>query len=197
MAGVEVPWGAAAALVLLGAVELWLGAAFRSVLPTAACGVLCYALAGWWSTLENGKRLIIGDLAGNLWIYGIAVVTLACWPGAGATGRPAPSRTDLTPRLRTCPFFMPARLDMPILRAPPGGTCPVLAATDGHIGTMSIRCARRRTCPVFSRPPPRDMPIVSQRRRGTCPLPAAVPALSGARNMSDGGTGTPGMRLCT
>ncbi|WP_231941123.1 hypothetical protein [Arthrobacter sp. U41] len=76
VAGVGVPWGAVAALVLLGAVELWLGAAFRSVLPTAACGVLCYALAGWWSTLENGKRLIIGDLAGNLWIYGIALVTV-------------------------------------------------------------------------------------------------------------------------
>ena len=63
VAGVEVPWGAAAALVLLGSVELWLGAAFRSALPTAVCGALCYALAGWWSTLENGKRLIIGDLA--------------------------------------------------------------------------------------------------------------------------------------
>ncbi|HEX9087379.1 MAG TPA: hypothetical protein VF867_07645 [Arthrobacter sp.] len=76
VAGVGVPWGAAAALVLLGAVELWLGATFRSVLPPAACGVVCYALAGWWSTLEDGRRLIIGDLAGNLWIYGIAVVTI-------------------------------------------------------------------------------------------------------------------------
>ncbi|WP_051181109.1 hypothetical protein [Arthrobacter sp. TB 26] len=76
VAGVGVPWGAAAALVLLGAVELWLGAMFRSALPTAACGIVCYALAGWWSTPENGRRLIIGDLAGNLWIYGIAVVTI-------------------------------------------------------------------------------------------------------------------------
>ena len=75
VAGVEVPWGAVAALVLLGAVELWLGAAFRSPLPTAVCGVLCYALAGWVSTFREGKRLIIGDLAGNLWIYGIAAVT--------------------------------------------------------------------------------------------------------------------------
>ena len=74
--GVELPWGAVAALVLLGAVELWLGAAFRSPLPTAACGVLCYALAGWWSTLDPGKRLIIGDLAGNIWVYGIVGVTL-------------------------------------------------------------------------------------------------------------------------
>ncbi|KRE79791.1 hypothetical protein [Arthrobacter sp. Soil763] len=76
VAGVDVPWGAGAALLLLAAVELWLGAAFRSLLPTAACGVLCYALAGWWTTLPPGRRLIIGDLAGNLWIYGIAVVTV-------------------------------------------------------------------------------------------------------------------------
>ena len=75
--GVGLPWGAAAALLLLASVELWLGAAFASLVPTAACGVLCYALAGWWSTLENGKRLVIGDTAGNLWIYGIAVVTAA------------------------------------------------------------------------------------------------------------------------
>jgi hypothetical protein len=75
--GVDLPWGAAAALLLLASVELWLGAAFGSLVPTAACGVLCYALAGRWSTLENGKRLVIGDTAGNLWIYGIAVVTVA------------------------------------------------------------------------------------------------------------------------
>lgn len=77
IAGVGLPWGAVAALLLLASVELWLGAAFRSVIPTAACGILCYALAGWWSTLETGKRLLIGDTAGNLWIYGIAAVTVA------------------------------------------------------------------------------------------------------------------------
>ncbi|WP_427006693.1 hypothetical protein [Pseudarthrobacter sp. H2] len=77
LAGVGLPWGAVAALLLLGSVELWLGAAFRSVLPAAACGILCYALTGWWSTLETGKRLIIADTAGNLWIFGMAVVTVA------------------------------------------------------------------------------------------------------------------------
>ncbi|MGY2745611.1 hypothetical protein ACQCSU_06120 [Pseudarthrobacter sp. O4] len=75
--GIDVPWGAAAALVLLGSVQLWLGAAYRSGVPTAVCGVLCYALTGWWSTLENGKRLVVADTAGNLWIFGSAVVTLA------------------------------------------------------------------------------------------------------------------------
>jgi hypothetical protein len=77
LGGVQIPWGAAAALLLLGSAELWLAAAFRSVIPTAACGALCYALAGWWSTLETGKRLVIGDAAGNIWVFGIAGITVA------------------------------------------------------------------------------------------------------------------------
>ncbi|MGO4229595.1 hypothetical protein AB4Y72_12060 [Arthrobacter sp. YAF34] len=77
MGGVQIPWGAAAALLLLGSAEVWLGAAFRSVIPTAVCGVLCYALTGWWSTLETGKRLVIGDAAGNIWVFGIGGMTLA------------------------------------------------------------------------------------------------------------------------
>jgi len=77
LGGVEIPWGAAAALLMLGSAELWLGAAFRSVVPTAVCGLLCYALTGWWSTLETGKRLVIGDAAGNIWVFGIAGITLA------------------------------------------------------------------------------------------------------------------------
>jgi hypothetical protein len=76
LSGTEIPWGAIAALALLGSAQLWLGAAFRSILPTAACGVLCYILTGWWSTVENGKRLVIGDVPGNLWVFGSAAVTL-------------------------------------------------------------------------------------------------------------------------
>jgi hypothetical protein len=76
VAGVELPWGAVAALVLLASVELLLGAAFRSIVPTAVCGAGCYALTGWWSTLVPGRRLILGDLTGNLWIFGIGVVTV-------------------------------------------------------------------------------------------------------------------------
>lgn len=77
IAGVGLPWGAVAALLLLGALQLLLAAAFRSVIPTAATGVMCYMLAGWWSTMEPGKRLVAGDLAGNVWVYGIAGITVA------------------------------------------------------------------------------------------------------------------------
>ena len=45
----RLPWGAVAALLLLASVELWLGAAFRSVIPTAACGASATRLTGWWS----------------------------------------------------------------------------------------------------------------------------------------------------
>jgi N-acetyl-1-D-myo-inositol-2-amino-2-deoxy-alpha-D-glucopyranoside deacetylase len=89
LGGVDVPWGAVAALVLLGSVQLWLGAAFRSVIPTAACGVLCYALIGWWSTLEAGKRLVIGDAAGNIWVFGIAGITVAMLAWCRRYRRPA------------------------------------------------------------------------------------------------------------
>lgn len=75
-ADVVLPLGAVAALVLLGSLQLLVGAAFRSLVPTAATGVLCYVLAGWWSTMPAGKRLIAGDPAGNMWVYGIAVVTV-------------------------------------------------------------------------------------------------------------------------
>lgn len=91
-AGIELPWGAAAALVLLASVELLLGAASRSLVPPAVCGAACYALTGWWSTLETGKRLIIGDLAGNLWIFGTALVTVVMliWCRRYARGGPRP-----------------------------------------------------------------------------------------------------------
>jgi hypothetical protein len=76
IAGVDVPWGAAAALVLLGAVQLWLAAWSRSLLPTAVAGIGCYAAVGALAAAGPGKQLILGDPAGNIWVYGIAGVTL-------------------------------------------------------------------------------------------------------------------------
>ena len=75
-AGAALPLGALAALLLLASLQLFLGAAFRTLIPTAVCGALCYALAGWWSGMESGKRLIAGDLSGSIWVYGIVVVTV-------------------------------------------------------------------------------------------------------------------------
>lgn len=74
--GVELPWGVAAALLLLASVQLWLAAWSRSVLPTAVAGVVSYAVVGVLSSAGSAKQLILGDLVGNVWVFGIGVVTL-------------------------------------------------------------------------------------------------------------------------
>ncbi len=75
--GVELPWGGvAAALLLLASVQLWLAAWSRSVIPTAVAGVVSYAVVGVLSSAGSAKQLILGDLVGNVWVFGIGVVTL-------------------------------------------------------------------------------------------------------------------------
>jgi N-acetyl-1-D-myo-inositol-2-amino-2-deoxy-alpha-D-glucopyranoside deacetylase len=75
VAGVELPWGLFAALLLLAAVQLWLAAWRRSVVPTAVAGIVTYATVGVLSSGGSAKRLILADMAGNVWVYGIAGVT--------------------------------------------------------------------------------------------------------------------------
>lgn len=77
IADVELPLGAAAALLLLGSAQLLLGAAFRSIIPTAAVGAVCYASVGVLSSGGSTKQLILADAAGSAWIYGIIGVTVA------------------------------------------------------------------------------------------------------------------------
>jgi N-acetyl-1-D-myo-inositol-2-amino-2-deoxy-alpha-D-glucopyranoside deacetylase len=76
IAGVDVYWGAPAALLLLASLELWLGAWSRSLLPTAVAGIVCYAAVGALSSAGTGKQLIVADVPGNVWVYGSAGVTL-------------------------------------------------------------------------------------------------------------------------
>lgn len=75
-AGVEVPWGVAAALVLLASVQLWLAAWSRSVVPAAVAGVVSYGVVGVLSSAGPAKQLILGDAVGNVWVFGIGAVTL-------------------------------------------------------------------------------------------------------------------------
>ncbi|MFJ4207062.1 hypothetical protein ACIPY2_01170 [Paenarthrobacter sp. NPDC089675] len=76
VAGVDVPWGVCAALLLLASVQLWLAAWSRSVIPSAVAGLGAYAAVGVLSSGGPDKVLILGDTVGNAWIFGIAVVTL-------------------------------------------------------------------------------------------------------------------------
>jgi N-acetyl-1-D-myo-inositol-2-amino-2-deoxy-alpha-D-glucopyranoside deacetylase len=75
MAGVDLPWGLVAALLLLASVQLWLAAWRRSVVPTAVAGIVTYAAVGVLSSGGSAKQLVVADLAGNVWAYGIAGVT--------------------------------------------------------------------------------------------------------------------------
>ncbi len=74
--GVDVYWGAAAALLLLASLQLLLGAWSRSLLPTAVAGIVCYAAVGALSSAGTNKALIVADAPGNVWVYGSAAVTL-------------------------------------------------------------------------------------------------------------------------
>lgn len=76
LSGVEVAWGVGAALLLLASVQLWLAAWSRSVIPTAVAGVVGYAAVGVLSSAGPDKQLVLGDAVGNIWVFGIAGVTL-------------------------------------------------------------------------------------------------------------------------
>ncbi|WP_314323255.1 hypothetical protein [Paenarthrobacter ilicis] len=76
LSGVVLPWGVAAALLLLASVELWLAAWSRSLVSAAVAGVVTYAAVGLLSSAGTAKRLVLGDAVGNVWVFGIGVVTL-------------------------------------------------------------------------------------------------------------------------
>jgi hypothetical protein len=102
LAGVEVPWGVAAALMLLASVQLWLAAWSRSVIPTAVAGVVSYAVVGVLSSAGPAKQLVLGDAVGNVWVFGIAAVSLVMLVAASRlrTGGPAAAAVAAEPLSR-------------------------------------------------------------------------------------------------
>ncbi|SDW28330.1 hypothetical protein SAMN04487917_101612 [Arthrobacter sp. yr096] len=97
--GVEVPWGVAGALLLLASVQLWLAAWSRSVVPTAVAGVVTYAAVGVFSSAGPAKQLVLGDAVGNVWVFGIAAVTVVMLVAASRlrAGRPAAAAVAVEP----------------------------------------------------------------------------------------------------
>ena len=70
-----VPLGAVGALLLLAAVVLFVGLWSRSGWMSMLTGVVTYVCAGVLSLQVGSYGLISGNLQGELWLYGIAVVT--------------------------------------------------------------------------------------------------------------------------
>lgn len=71
----SIPLGALGALVLLAAVVLFVGLWSRSGWVAMLAGVFTYITAGVLSLQIGSYGLISGNLQGELWLYGIAVVT--------------------------------------------------------------------------------------------------------------------------
>ncbi|MFJ5954859.1 hypothetical protein ACIQC5_02755 [Paenarthrobacter sp. NPDC092416] len=74
--GGDLVWGVVVALLLLASVQLWLAAWSRSLIPTAVAGMVSYAAVGVMSSSGPRKQLVLGDLAGNVWVFGIGVTTV-------------------------------------------------------------------------------------------------------------------------
>lgn len=73
--GLVIPVGAAAALVMLAAVELFVGLWSRNAWVVVLCGAAAYLCAGTLSLQLGGFGMISSNLQGLVWLYGIAVVT--------------------------------------------------------------------------------------------------------------------------
>jgi hypothetical protein len=104
---VALPLGAAAALVLAGSIILWCGLWARSLLITALSGGTAYLVVALLS-LSSETLILTGTegpgpepaavLAGNIWMFGLALVTVAAVGLCAAAlrgPRPAVRRTDL------------------------------------------------------------------------------------------------------
>ncbi|MET3901460.1 hypothetical protein [Paenarthrobacter sp. 4246] len=99
VSGMDVPWGVIASLVLLASVQLWLAAWSRSIIPTAVAGVVSYAAVGVLSSARPAKQLVLGDVTGTAWVFGIAAVTLVMLVAAGRlrAARPAVVAVEAEP----------------------------------------------------------------------------------------------------
>ncbi|WP_394939189.1 PIG-L family deacetylase [Psychromicrobium sp. YIM B11713] len=72
----QAPWGALLALLLLASSMILLRAWSRSVSMALVLGIISYATCVMFSFPHGQVALIMGDLPGSLWLYGIAVVLL-------------------------------------------------------------------------------------------------------------------------
>ncbi|MUK02635.1 hypothetical protein GM708_12285 [Vibrio cholerae] len=96
LGGIPLPAGAVAALVLAGSLFLLCGLWARNVIMTAVAGAVAYGVVALLST--SSKTLILTGsseaapataLAGNLWLFGVLVVTLAAVVGCAVVLRPS------------------------------------------------------------------------------------------------------------
>ena len=75
-----IPYGSALALLLFGAVSMFVGLWSKSSWIVAWCGAAAYATAGLLSLQLGAFGLIFDNTQGRVWLYGIAFITpLVAW----------------------------------------------------------------------------------------------------------------------
>lgn len=75
-----IPLGAFAALLLLACLELFVGLWSRNAWVVVLTGGVAYLCGGLLSLSLGGFGMISNNLQGNIWLYGIAVMTpLVAW----------------------------------------------------------------------------------------------------------------------
>lgn len=72
----QLPWGALLALALLASTMTLVNAWARSVILGLLVGIITYATCVIFSIPRGPAPLILANLTGSVWLYGIAVVTL-------------------------------------------------------------------------------------------------------------------------
>ncbi len=90
-----VPWGAAAALLLVLSLSLFIGLWARSGWLSAVSGFAAYLVAGLLSIPRGEYGLVIANLQGTVWLYGIAVVTPLAALGCAYMLRRQPRRNRI------------------------------------------------------------------------------------------------------
>lgn len=87
--GFTLPVGAVAALLMVAAVELFVGLWSRKAWMVVVCGAATYFCVGLLSVPLGGYGMISANLQGNVWLFGIALVTplVAWWTGAILRGK--------------------------------------------------------------------------------------------------------------
>ncbi len=98
------PWGASLAVLLAASAMVMIGSWARSVLLGALVGVLAYLMSLWLSMPHGMLGLILDNLPGRVWLYGLAGVTvlyLAVMVMIRVVGRRRASRPAVSPNLPT------------------------------------------------------------------------------------------------
>lgn len=93
LGGTQLPWGALLALTLLAAVVVLVGSWSKSPILGMVTGAATYATCVIFAIPHGQVGLIMATLSGNLWLYGVAGVTVLYMLGSVIVARATKSKS--------------------------------------------------------------------------------------------------------